>query len=374
MTVLLNHPAITLVIIAATAWLSMWLGRATWIGRQISGVAIAIFAAVAMGNVGVLPPDGPVHDAIFAYVLPVGIALLLLRANLVEIFREAGPLLLAFLVAIVATLAGVVGALLVVDLGSDGPALAAMFAGSYIGGSLNFYAVAEVANFTRAPVVPAAVAADTLATNVYIIIAMLLPGIGWFARTWPSTGGQAAPASAPTSTVGDVRLGRALVIIALGALIAAGGDMAARAVGLPQYSIVGVTLVALVIANLAAPMIAPLKESEAIGLYALFLFLVTLGSGADVSAMMGKAAPVAVFAVLVLAIHLVVLLALGKALKLSLPELLIASNAAVGGSSSAGPIAAARGWHHLVTPGILVGALGNAGATFIGVTLYEVLA
>jgi len=69
------------------------------------------------------------------------------------------------------------------------------------------------------------------------------------------------------------------------------------------------------------------------------------------------------------AVHMAVVVAVGGLFRFDLAELVIASNACVGGPSSAGPIAAARGWSELVTPGILCGAFGNAIGTFIGVGL-----
>jgi uncharacterized membrane protein len=57
-------------------------------------------------------------------------------------------------------------------------------------------------------------------------------------------------------------------------------------------------------------------------------------------------------------------------LRLTLPELIIASNAAVLGATTAPALAAARGWHDLVTPGVLVGVLGYALGTFAGTAIF----
>ena len=58
-----------------------------------------------------------------------------------------------------------------------------------------------------------------------------------------------------------------------------------------------------------------------------------------------------------------------RALKLSLSEVLVASNANVGGPATAASLAVGQGWSTLVVPGMLVGNLGNAMATFIGLGL-----
>jgi uncharacterized membrane protein len=66
-----------------------------------------------------------------------------------------------------------------------------------------------------------------------------------------------------------------------------------------------------------------------------------------------------------------VLLFVGRLFQLTLPELVTASNAAVLGATTAPALAAARGWHDLVTPGVLVGVLGYALGTFVGTAIFH---
>jgi uncharacterized membrane protein len=54
-----------------------------------------------------------------------------------------------------------------------------------------------------------------------------------------------------------------------------------------------------------------------------------------------------------------------------MPELIIASNAAVLGATTAPALAATKGWRHLVTPGVLVGVLGYALGTFLGTLIFK---
>ena len=74
---------------------------------------------------------------------------------------------------------------------------------------------------------------------------------------------------------------------------------------------------------------------------------------------------------ILLAVHLIVVLGLGRLLGLTIPELLTASNAAILGATTAPAMAAARGWHDQVTPGVLVGVAGYALGTFIGTALFQ---
>ena len=62
----------------------------------------------------------------------------------------------------------------------------------------------------------------------------------------------------------------------------------------------------------------------------------------------------------------------GRQFGLTIPELLTASNAAIFGATTAPAMAAAKGWHDQVTPGVLVGVLGYALGTFIGTALFQI--
>jgi len=53
-------------------------------------------------------------------------------------------------------------------------------------------------------------------------------------------------------------------------------------------------------------------------------------------------------------------------------RLLVASSAAIGGPATAAALAKSVQWESLVTPGLLVGNIGYAVATFIGLLFYSV--
>jgi uncharacterized membrane protein len=76
-----------------------------------------------------------------------------------------------------------------------------------------------------------------------------------------------------------------------------------------------------------------------------------------------------VFAIGILTVHLLVILLAGRLMHLDLAEIVIASNANMGGPTSAAAMAVARRWETLVIPAVLCGTLSYATATFIGVAV-----
>ena len=110
-----------------------------------------------------------------------------------------------------------------------------------------------------------------------------------------------------------------------------------------------------------------------LGVVLSFVFFASIAAGADVVAMLSVAPILIALVSILLTTHLVCLLVIGRWLGLTLPELLTASNAAVLGATTAPAMAAAKGWHDQITPGVLVGVLGYSLGTLIGGLLFNLL-
>jgi uncharacterized membrane protein len=114
-----------------------------------------------------------------------------------------------------------------------------------------------------------------------------------------------------------------------------------------------------------------LAGSFELGVALSFVFFAAIAAGADVPAMLAVAPLLIALVLILLTLHAVVTFSLGRLLGLTVPELVTASNAAVLGATTAPALAATRGWHSLVTPGVLVGVLGYALGTFLGTIVYR---
>ena len=75
------------------------------------------------------------------------------------------------------------------------------------------------------------------------------------------------------------------------------------------------------------------------------------------------------FGFVLYAVHLAVILGIGKFFAFPLPEILIASNANIGNAATAAALASAKGWKSRLLPAFLVGTFGNAIGTFCGLIL-----
>ena len=130
-----------------------------------------------------------------------------------------------------------------------------------------------------------------------------------------------------------------------------------------------VTALSLLVANFGKPLTSNVGSEFEIGTLFMYLFFVCIGAGANIADVLGAALPILAFIVVMVLVHLVVVTIIGKFMRLDLAEVMIASNACILGPAPAAALAASKGWQPLVAPGILVGVLGYAIATFIGVAM-----
>jgi len=316
--------------------------------------------------------------------VPVLIPLFLLKADLKKIFFETGRMTLAFGLAALATVIGAIVAVGVLDFGTDERGIAGVFTATYIGGSVNFAALLDITGLREnADFVSAATAVDNLASGLFLAALALLPGWRWLANRFPArdhTKGEveADKGGKATAATLTITIAFALTIVALGdaltgllgsLLNSMGVEDAARQSGNWRYALI--TILTLIPATLMPKTMARLHGGYELGIGLAFVFFAAIAAGADIPSLLQTAPLLMALVLILLLVHGIVLFGLGSLLRLSLPELIIASNAAILGATTAPALAAAKGWKDLVTPGVLVGVFGYALGTIIATIVYQ---
>ncbi|MBB5518932.1 DUF819 family protein [Amphiplicatus metriothermophilus] len=347
----------------------------TPVGRRISGVGFVLVGALAASHFGVIPRSAPLYDAIWTYLVPFAIALFLLKADLVKVFVEGGRVLIGFAIGGVGAAAGALLGALLLDLGPNEPAIAAVFSATYIGGSLNFVAVAEAVRFDQSSELAAALAIDNILGTGFIIFINLIAGWALLQRLYPWRSESVwGAADSPGGEIGtSVTLPNLLSAIAVASVVVAVSGFAAARLGLDRYTLLFITVLMTAVATVGRTFVARLRGEDMIAMIFMYLFFAIIGAGADIGGMLSAAPEMFMIVLMIFAAHLVVLFAAGAVLKLNYAELIVASLACITGPPVAAAIAILMKWRNLVAPGILTGILGYVVGNFAGVGIFKLL-
>lgn len=380
----MRDPILVLAMLCLFTAVSEWLVRRTWLRHLGTALMVILVTAVA-ANLRIVPAgstaEAPVaaYDAIFEYLAPLGIFWLLLRVNLRDILRAGIPVLALFLIGSSGIIVGAFVAAAIVpfeSLGALHAALGGMFVGTYTGGSINFNAIAlEYGVMREGGLYAGAVAVDNVVTTAWMAATIALPRL--LAPLWRSVAPRTAGTLDMDRDIADdteaVHPFDLFVLALLGFATLYLSGLVADATGIPAILIL--TTIALVLAQI--PWFERLRGARLLGMVAVLLFLAVIGAFCDVRQLgeLGRLGLVLLgFAGTMVLIHGFVIFGAARLLRIDVDIAAIASQANVGGSTSALALARSLGRADLVLPAVLIGALGNAIGTFLGFWVAGVLA
>jgi uncharacterized membrane protein len=374
-----QEPLYILAVLSLVLLVSEWLSKKAVFNKF--GIALLVIILTALvANIGIIPTvANPVYDGIFEYVAPIALFLLLLDVNLGQLKRVGIPILLVFLMGALGTLLGVVTAIYFIKdqpaFGGAYNALAGMFTGTYIGGSINFNAVALHYNVVGKSVLYTnAVAVDNVITTVWFFITVALP-VG-LQRLLPrqvpevSDPNIGTEEARPSDEQAVLNLKTLSVWIGLGSFCLYISNVlsdffAGMGVGVP--SILILTSLALLVAQI--PAITKLKGNMLLGSWAIYLFLAVVGAFCDIGALSNSgsvALLLFLFVLITLVVHGFVIFGINIFTKYDWQLIAIASQANIGGGTTAMALAKNFNRNELILPAIVIGSLGNALGTYVG--------
>ncbi|CAL8127484.1 unnamed protein product [Prunus armeniaca] len=351
----------------ATGAFGIWSEKNTKVGAALSGALVSTLIGLAASNLGIISSNAPAFSIVLEFLLPLAVPLLLYRADLRRVIKSTGALLLAFLLGSVATTVGTVVAYLLVpmqSLGQDSWKIAAALMGRHIGGAVNYVAIADALGVSPS-ILAAGLAADNVICAVYFSTLFALASK---VPPEPSTSDDGIGKDASSEPGNKLPLIQTATALSVSLAICKSGHYLTKYFGIQGGILPAVTAIVVTLATVFPKQFAYLAPTgEAMAVILMQVFFAVVGASGNIWNVINTAPSIFFFALIQIAVHLAVILGLGKLLGFDLKLLLIASNANVGGPTTACGMATAKEWNSMIVPGILAGIFGIAIATFIGI-------
>lgn len=392
-----------LVVMTVGVFFSIWLEQKYAWASKVSGAIIALIIAMVLANLGVIPTSCVLYDDIvWGVIVPLGIPMLLLQCNLKRIWAETGRMLVIFIIGAVGTVCGAYLAYFLLK-GAYGNAedlarVASMMTGSYIGGGVNFAAMASQ-YAAGEDVTAAATVADNLLMAAYFFVLIFFAGNSWFRKNYKHPliekveAGTADLDAAKTQAAAfwsrkdislkdiAVNVAYAATVVWVSQLIAgffsglgdANGFLMMFVVRFLGSQYVWITTLSVIVATCMPDKVKEMHGSQEIGTYFIYLFLFVIGVPANIYTVVTKSPLFLVLTAIMVIVNMIFCFASAKIFKFNLEDAIIASNANIGGPTTAAGMAISQGWAELVGPAMLTGTfgyvIGNYLGTIVAITL-----
>eukprot|EP00587_Corethron_hystrix_P000198 CAMPEP_0113301360 /NCGR_PEP_ID=MMETSP0010_2-20120614/2621_1 /TAXON_ID=216773 ORGANISM="Corethron hystrix, Strain 308" /NCGR_SAMPLE_ID=MMETSP0010_2 /ASSEMBLY_ACC=CAM_ASM_000155 /LENGTH=376 /DNA_ID=CAMNT_0000154969 /DNA_START=539 /DNA_END=1669 /DNA_ORIENTATION=+ /assembly_acc=CAM_ASM_000155 len=367
----------------------------------MSAPLVTMAISLVIANLGLIPFESNVYGFVNRNLLPLAVPLLLFDSDLRRVINSTGSLLTAFIVGSLGTIVGTIATFIFVPLASlgsvgDGWKVASALTARHIGGAINFVAVAETLGISSSSV-SAAIAADNLVIALYFAFLFTISRAGETGQLLSSEFSQESFTGADTDVVSakslisskddessslstnaekDIDLTKLSLSFAVATvLVCVGENLTKKFLPKGISSIPLTSLLTVFMATILPNVFGNLASTGAsLGILIMQAFFAASGAAGSIRLVITSAPLLFLFSGLQIGVHFVFLYVVGKyLLKLKENELYLASNANVGGPTTAAAMAQAKEWQSLVLPALLVGILGYSVGTVIALLLSKVL-
>lgn len=393
-----DNTLVLLAILCVIAAVSIYLEQTySWAGK-ITGCILALAFTMVLSNFRIIPAyDTVAYDLVWSWVVPIAIPMLLFKADLRKVWKESGKVLGIYLLSGLGTIIGAfISFFLLQKAIPELYKLSAMMVGTYTGGSMNLVAMSDAFPLTDKTLLGSAVVADNLFMGIYFVSLTIIPTIKFFKKHYShpyedemekyGTAGENKAAQFWAKK--DVSLLDIAKVISISFVIVAistelgkyissfkpkeAGFLIELLFGLFGNKYLLLTTITAILATYTN-VLAKISGAEEIGTFLIHIFFAVIGAPASIEIILKKAPWLLVFCALIVVINMIITFIFGKIFRFSVEECCIATNANIGGPTTAAALAIARGWNKLVVPAMLVGILGYVIGNYYGLVVGNIL-
>jgi uncharacterized membrane protein len=387
MAALIKEPVFLLAYLAGVVALVFQVSRWARLQRlfdRLPALVWTFFIPMLSTSAGLIPDESPVYRALARYLLPASLVLLLISAEIVAIARLGRTALVVMAAGSFGVGLGCVLAFVILRpwLPAEAWKAAGALAGTWIGGSANLIAVGTTLGLSP-ELQGIIIIVDTVVGYTWMGLLISFAAHQERFDRWngadrsviDGVGARLAERKAKSSrplTVADATLMVGLAIVVTAVCLWIGGLLPPVGRVLNQFSwaIILLTTIALL---LSLTPLSRLEEAGAstLGYAGFYLLLASVGAQGDLRKVASHPQFV-VFGVIVVLVHAVLTLAAIRLLRAPLFFFGAASQACLGGYSSA-PVVAAIYQPSMAPVGLLLAVLGNVVGTYAGLLVAQIL-
>lgn len=388
-----NHAALWAIIVGGAAFSILLEQKYKW-ASAVSGVAIALIFAMTLSNIGIIPTEAPAYNIVWGYVVPLAIPLLLMQCDIKKIGKESGSILILFLVGSIGTTMGTLIAYFIFkNRIPELEGISAMMTGTYIGGTVNFAALAGTFHVSSG-MISAATVADNLLMVLYFFVLLSIPSISFFKKHFKHPYLDEIEKNHTISTSLDywkpkqIALKDIACATAVAFIIVAISQSLAALLGsvIPKSNIIWnmlntllsnqyfiITTISIICASGFPQIFGAIAGTQELGTFLIYLFFFVIGAPASLPEIIKNSPLLLAFSAVIVFVNMIVEFTFGKLFHFHLEDIILASNANIGGPTTAVAMAISKGWVELVGPVMLVGTMGYVIGTYIGILIGTIL-
>ncbi len=325
----------------------------------------------------IIPQESSLYGFVSTYILPVGLLLLLLSANVPATLRLGPKALLMFLAGTIGVIIGGPIALAIFQpwLPADAWTGVAALAGSWIGGSANMAAMIEAVG-TPKEILSPIIVVDTVVGYSWMGIMIFLAGFQHKFNKWNKADDSII--QSVNKEMNDIQRKNERPIQVpqllglLGLAFGVSYIVLKISENLPQSAVLSTTTWTVMIISAIGILFSftPVKKLEGygaskVGYTAIYLLLATIGARADLTYVIDSPQYV-LMGIVWLSIHILVIFIAARLLRAPLFFVAVGSQGNIGGTSSA-PIVASVFQPSLAPVGLLMGIVGNVVGSYAAV-------
>lgn len=400
----IDNTLVLLAILCAIAAFSIYLEQTySWAGK-ITGCILALAFTMILSNFRIIPAeDTQAYDIVWGWVVPLAIPMLLFKADLKKVWKESGKIIGIYILSGIGTIVGAfVAFFLLRNFIPELYKLSAMMVGTYTGGSMNLTAMADAFPLDDKGLLGSAVVADNLFMGIYFVSLTIIPTMKFFRKHYShpyedeieKLGTAGENKAAQFWAKKDVSLLDIAKVVSISFVIVAISTELGNFIsgfkpetegmnklvcffvdlffGLLGSKYLLMTTFVVILATYTK-FLSKISGAEEIGTFLIHIFFGAIGAPASIEIILKKSPWLLVFCVIIVVINMIISFIFGKIFKYSVEEICIASNANIGGPTTAAALAIARGWNQLVVPGMLIGILGYVIGNYYGVIVGNIL-